>query len=107
MKTMFSIMSGLVLVGALALPTMAQVSVPPMSPPPPAKITRGEVDRFDKFLDKHPHDAAELRSNPALVDDPGYLAKHPKMEAYFRSHPGVREEIHQHPYRFMKREDKI
>jgi hypothetical protein len=104
-KTIFSLLSGLVLVGAIAVPAMAQVSVPPMSPPP--RITHGEVDRFDKFLDAHPRDAAELRKNPALVDDPGYLAKHPKMVQYFKKHPGVREEIHQHPYRFMKREDKI
>jgi hypothetical protein len=98
-------MSGLILVGAVAVPAMGQVSVPPMTPP--RGITRGEVDRFDKFLDAHPRDAAELRKNPALVDDPKYLARHPRMAQYFKNHAGVRAEIKEHPYRFMKREDKI
>ncbi len=61
--------------------------------PPPGNdrdITRTELTNFDRFLDSHPGIARDLRQNPALVNDPNYLAQHPELAQFLQRHPGVR-----------------
>jgi phage-related protein len=69
-------------------------------------ITRTELRNFDTFLDSHPQVAKELQRNPALVNDPAYLAKHPGLQQFLAKHPGVREEIRENPQQFMNREHR-
>jgi phage-related protein len=66
--------------------------------------TRGELKRFDGFLDDHRAIAADLNKNPKLIDDPQYLATHPELDEYLKNHPGVRGELMKHPRYFMRRE---
>src|SRR5262249_31488362 len=70
-------------------------------------ITRGEVARFDNFLDSHPGVERELRKDPRLIDDPAYMSRHPELREFLASHPGVREEIRENPKAFMNREKKF
>lgn len=69
-----------------------------------------QVARFDNgYLDEHPEVARQLAANPALADNPQFLASHPGLRSYLASHPGVRQELQQHPYRFMgdeRRDDR-
>jgi hypothetical protein len=67
--------------------------------------TSGEVTRFDEgYLDEHPEVARQLSRNPALVDNPQFLAAHPGLDSYLAAHPGVRAELQSHPKRFMTQE---
>ncbi len=70
-------------------------------------VTRGELLRFDTFLDAHPQIDRELRADPRLVDNRQYVASHPELGEFLKSHPGVREEIRENPRAFMKREGKF
>jgi len=68
-------------------------------------ITHGEVGRFDNgYLDEHPEVAEQLGRDPRLVDNPQFLATHPGLDDYFKNHPEIREELQNHPDRFMARE---
>jgi hypothetical protein len=65
----------------------------------------GPVGRFDNgYLDEHPEVAHQLGANPALADNPQFLATHPGLDAYMSKHPEVRQDLQQHPYRFMSDE---
>jgi hypothetical protein len=69
--------------------------------------TRGELNRFDTFLDSHPEVAKDLRKNPSLVNDPKFVNAHPGLKDYLEDHPGVREEIKENPQQFMNRERRF
>ena len=68
--------------------------------------TRGELARFDQFLDSHPEASQELRKDPSLVDNPEYVKNHPALQAYLADHPQIREEIKENPNAFMRQEDR-
>ena len=60
----------------------------------PAKhANHRELKAFEKFLSDHPSIAADLYKDPALVDNPGYLARHPEFQQFLNGHTGLREEI--------------
>lgn len=66
-----------------------------------------QVARFDNgYLDEHPAVARQLGSDPALADNPRFLAEHPGLDSYLAHHPEVRQQLQQHPYRFMSDEWK-
>ncbi len=44
---------------------------------------------------------AELEANPALVDDPKYLAAHPKLKRMLEKHPDAKAKIKQDPKGFF------
>ncbi len=46
--------------------------------------------------------AGELKKNPKLIDDPKYLAQHPKLAKYLEEHPGAKEKIKQDPVGFFQ-----
>lgn len=88
---------------------LAQTQVQPNvgSTPRPAQdndITRRELGNFDRFLDEHPNVAKELNNNPSVINDQGWLSKHPQLQTFLKNHPGVREEMKENPARFMQRE---
>jgi hypothetical protein len=74
---------------------------------PDNDTTRAELANFDQFLDSHPNVAKELSKNPSLVDNAGYLSKHPALKDYLEDHPKVREEIKENPQAFMNREHRF
>jgi hypothetical protein len=46
--------------------------------------------------------AAEIEKHPELVDDPSYLAAHPKLADYIQKHPEARKKIKEDPKGFFK-----
>jgi hypothetical protein len=67
--------------------------------------TSGEVVKFNEgYLEHHPEVARQLRHNPALIDNPQFLAAHPGLEHYLVAHPRLRAELQSNPSRFMGEE---
>jgi hypothetical protein len=66
-------------------------------------INRGELQRFDQFLDRHPRIAADLRKNPPLADDANYLRTHPALQQFLSQHPAIRGELKENPDEFLNR----
>jgi hypothetical protein len=60
---------------------------------------RNEIRQFQDFLQDHPKVSTELRSNPKLVNNKNYLAKHDDLEKFFKRHPAVKRELVNHPSR--------
>ena len=69
--------------------------------------TRGELARFDQFLDGHREIAEQVRKNPSLLDNREFVQNHPELQTYLQQHPGVREEIKENPNAFMRQEDRF
>jgi len=66
------------------------------------------VERFDRgYLDEHPEVADQLAHNPGLADNQQYLAAHPGLDDYMKAHPQVRQDLIDHPKRFMSYEDQL
>ena len=70
-------------------------------------ITRGELARFDQFLDSHREIAEQLRKDPSLVNNGEFTKNHPALYAYLQDHPEIREEIKENPNVFMRDEDRF
>lgn len=69
--------------------------------------TRGELAKFDRFLDSHREIAEQLRKDPSLVDNREFVKDHPALQTYLQDHPEVREEIKENPTAFMRQEDRF
>ena len=67
-------------------------------------ITRGDLARFDQFLDSHREIAEQLRRTPSLVDDPQFLQSHPALSTYLQDHPSVKQEVSAQPDTFLRLE---
>ncbi|HLI34867.1 MAG TPA: hypothetical protein VKW70_07470 [Terriglobia bacterium] len=67
-------------------------------------VSRAEAARADRYFDRHPELAEQLRKNPKLVDNPQFMQNHPGFAKFLQNHPEIREDIKQHPYAFQKRE---
>ena len=52
----------------------------------------------------HAEVAQQLSKNPALVDNPKYVANHPGLHEYLQNHPTARCDWKSHPYRYMAAE---
>jgi hypothetical protein len=46
--------------------------------------------------------AGEIEKDPKLIDDPDYLAKHPKLGDYIKSHPEAKQKIKDDPKGFFQ-----
>ena len=44
----------------------------------------------------------DLEKNPKLVDDPDYLAQHPRLESYLKRHPEAKSKIKKNPKAFFE-----
>jgi hypothetical protein len=69
-------------------------------------VTRRQVAEMDRFLDKHPELAEQLRKDPSLIRNREFVENHPALHEYLQSHPEVREEISENPNAFMRREER-
>jgi hypothetical protein len=68
--------------------------------------TRGELARFDQFLDSHREIGEQLRKDPSLVNNGEFTKNHPALYAYLQDHPQIREELKENPNAFMRQEDR-
>ncbi len=96
------------LAGALVVPGMSAQTAASNTAPAAMQngkdVTRGEVASFDKFLDSHKEVAEALKAHPGLIRNQDFVEKHPELKEYLGQHPAVREEVREHPKRFMHRE---
>ncbi|MFZ1917034.1 MAG: hypothetical protein WAU58_05640 [Terriglobales bacterium] len=82
------------------------VQTPPIIRPSDNDTTRAELANMDRFLDKHPEIAEQLRKDPSLIDNKGFVESHPALAQFLQEHPGVREEFKENPNAFMRAEDR-
>ncbi len=45
---------------------------------------------------------ADVKKNPKVLDDPKYLAAHPRLASYLEKHPGAKDKIKQDPAAFFQ-----
>jgi hypothetical protein len=95
--------SALAISCSLATPAKAQST----KPLPDTDTTRQELASFDQFLDSHRETAEQLRKDPSLVNNEGFLKSHPALQTYLQQHPPVREEIKESPETFMRNENRF
>ena len=99
-----------VLLSSASLPALAQENQAPASPPAPSvvsspgPITKGELTRFERFLDQHPNIEARLRDNPAIANNPAFQKNHPQFAGFLSQHPGLSAELAARPRWFIHRE---
>lgn len=79
MKTMLTMLAAALLAIATAGPAFA-------------KVRQYDAD-FNNYLNHHPNEAAQLRANPGLIDNPTYIHNHPGLNTYLNNHPNVRRTI--------------
>jgi hypothetical protein len=68
-------------------------------------VDRGELARFDRFLDSHPEIAQQLRQNPSLVNDPQFVKDHASLQTYLQQHPETRDALKDNPNAFTRAEN--
>jgi hypothetical protein len=83
-----------------------QITATP-SPNQDNDTTRGELARFDQFLDGHHEISEQLRKDPSLVNNDRFVKDHPELQSYLKDHPGIREEIKENPNAFMRQESRF
>jgi phage-related protein len=70
-------------------------------------VTRGELANMDRFMDRHPEIAEQLRKDPSLVNNKEFVQNHPALQQFLAEHPGVREEYKENPTAFMHQEERF
>ncbi|MGA7871983.1 MAG: hypothetical protein WCA22_13945 [Candidatus Binatus sp.] len=75
MKHSKTMLAGLILLLAAAMPSMAMAQY-------------GEP-RLDHFLDSHPGMKTQLERNPDLIYNRNFRKQHPDLEAFMQNHPNV------------------
>ncbi|HEY2387804.1 MAG TPA: hypothetical protein VGK30_12645 [Candidatus Binatia bacterium] len=70
------------------------------------QVDPAEIERLDRFLRDHPEVRDDLHANPALVNDPAYLARHPSLRDFLRDQPALRREFQDNPWTFMRRQER-
>jgi phage-related protein len=68
--------------------------------------TRRELAGMDQFLDAHPEISEQLRKDPSLIKNDGFVNRHPALQEFLQQHPGVREEFSENPNGFMHQEQR-
>ncbi len=56
-----------------------------------------EQNQMDRYLTNHPEEAKQLHENPNLVNDPKWLAQHPKVQSYMNQHPSLKQSAAANP----------
>jgi phage-related protein len=69
--------------------------------------THRELANMDRFLDSHREIAEQLRKDPTLIDNRQWVDKHPALQEFLQTHPGVREEFRENPNAFMREEERF
>jgi len=52
---------------------------------------------WDQFAEEHPKIATAL----ALINDSGYLSKHPELATFFQAHPDIKDAMEENPGNFV------
>jgi len=66
----------------------------------PSDLNLKALTTWDGFAVEHPQIARALAFKPSLMNDPGYLKKHPELSDFFQAHPEVRDAMAADPGNF-------
>jgi len=112
--SMFGIASVLVTL-AFAVPAVAQQETSDAAQPQVvqgnttivfAPADTGNLDNrslrtWGDFAEGHPGIAKALAYNPSLMNNSGYLSKHPALDSFFRAHPDIKEAMAENPGNYV------
>lgn len=62
---------------------------------------RGGPAKYDEYMEHHPEVWQEVGDNPALAQNPDWMAKHPEFQEYLAHHPRALENFKEHPHAFQ------
>jgi hypothetical protein len=68
---------------------------------PVGDLPLADYQAFDGFAVAHPEIVSDLSHNPNLVEDDGYLTKHPELRDFMASHAELRSAFIQDPGDFL------
>ncbi|MGH7779439.1 MAG: hypothetical protein ACREQR_06405 [Candidatus Binataceae bacterium] len=114
MKRIYSLLTGAVIIGALAVPAFAQDSS--------SAVTTGvvrngnttivfqrtnkglnldELKAFSKIAKDDPALAAKIARNPQIVANDSFVGKHPALQQFLTQYPSARDDIQNNPGNFV------
>jgi hypothetical protein len=64
-------------------------------------MAKGELSRFEAFLDAHPQVSAELSRNPSLAKNEEYLESHPELQRMLNQNSAIQHQLKQNPEAFL------
>ena len=56
--------------------------------------------KWDQFAEQHLKIATALAYKPSLINDSGYLSKHPELATFFQAHPDIKDAMEENPGNF-------
>jgi len=97
---------------AFALPAMAQDENSPKAvqhdnttvffkPAGTGNLDTTRLQTWGQFAEAHPKIAKALAYNSSLMNNSGYLSKHPELNAFFQAHPDIKEAMAENPGNFV------
>ncbi len=92
--------------GLLCLSAPARAQNAPMQDRP-GDVNRDELAAFHQFLDTHPEIGEQVRKNPSLLDDRGFVTNHSALDTFLRDHPGINDRVRNDAVAFMREEDQF
>jgi len=63
--------------------------------------SQGEMASFGQFLSGHSSLGQQLSKDPSLVNNKEWLASHPELGDFLKTHPGAKAELTKNPQAFM------
>ncbi len=64
-------------------------------------IDMNKLRPWSEFANGHPDIAKQLAYKPALISNDAYASKHPELQAFFSTHPDIREAMIENPGNFV------
>jgi hypothetical protein len=64
-------------------------------------IDMNRLKPWSAFAADHPAIAQQLAHKPALIGDDGYAKNHPELDAFFSTHPDIRQAMIENPGNFV------
>jgi hypothetical protein len=64
-------------------------------------LNQQELAVWGDFAQAHPRVASALAYKPSLINDSGYLRKHPELADFFASHPEIKDAMAENPGNFV------
>ncbi len=117
MKTILSVLAGVILSGAIALSAFAQnandtvgmrqwtksdgTQVTLEAKRGSANVDVGELRAFQNAKGADPSIAPQLAKNPKLIASSSYVRQHPELRHFLVQYPNAREDIQRNPGNFL------
>jgi hypothetical protein len=65
-----------------------------------------ETNTMDRYLNSNPRIAQQLHNDPSLINNPQWLADHPKVQSYMNSHPSMKNDAANNPAGFVNHTER-